>query len=97
LDLHAAVDANEDSAMLSFREWCHDHTLEIAVFALRVTPPNSIARGVNKGLFQIAPVPSRTVRGIALARRPATRPRAHTRVSMANGLKIDVRCHDRRE
>jgi hypothetical protein len=28
LDLHAAVDANEDSAMLSFREWCHDHTLE---------------------------------------------------------------------
>lgn len=26
LDLHAAVDANEDSAMLSFWEWCHDHT-----------------------------------------------------------------------
>ena len=48
LDLQAAVDANEDSAMRSFREGCHEHTKEIADFALRATPSNSTARASSK-------------------------------------------------
>ena len=35
MDLHAGVVSNEDTTLRLFREWCHDHALEIAVFALR--------------------------------------------------------------
>jgi len=35
MDLHAAIAADEDTALGLFRQWCHEHTLEIAVFALR--------------------------------------------------------------
>ena len=43
MDLHEGIVADEDTALSLFREWCHGHVLEIAVFALRAQAATPVA------------------------------------------------------